>query len=380
MLLSEIITLALLLGTVMPCMAQPAPDSTKQALDSSSTKVAAETIFPSSYDQEVLKKIEESPRSYFVSPDITELIPDSTLRTDLTTQVPYVWLQVKLDDDYSVKEVRVVFCSEPSKGLEQLALDAVKKRRFHPVEEHESWRWLWHRVQFGHESAKRTSGRPRPSSLHVPNQLYHLSEAQCTKPAQSVIRAAFERDSAFISVTSEIWFRVRLGRGKEMQVDTVLCFPCDSEIIAMAEDSLRALTLTPASDSISPNDWLYHRMLVLADADSITPVGKGIPTPLDTLVPPYTVSITEPEMTYQGLPKYPHVSKIRGQVGMVWIKTLVESDGTVRRIIVSKSSGFPELDQAAIEAGRKNRFKPALWKGHPVAIWVTYKMEFKLNE
>jgi TonB family protein len=85
------------------------------------------------------------------------------------------------------------------------------------------------------------------------------------------------------------------------------------------------------------------------------------------------------EMTRYARPKYPHDAVQAGQGGLVWIKALVGSDGRVWNAVVYRSSGIPSLDHAALEVAYQNEFKPAIQNGRTVSMWVTYKVEFKLD-
>ena len=62
------------------------------------------------------------------------------------------------------------------------------------------------------------------------------------------------------------------------------------------------------------------------------------------------------------------------------MKALVDREGKVRQAMVAKSSGTASLDEAAVQAAYKNRFKPGIQNGRPVAVWVTYKVDFTLSE
>jgi protein TonB len=57
----------------------------------------------------------------------------------------------------------------------------------------------------------------------------------------------------------------------------------------------------------------------------------------------------------------------------------VDTDGTVKEAVVYVSSGVAVLDRAALKAAYKNKFRPAVQNGNPVAIWVTYKVKFELD-
>jgi len=78
-------------------------------------------------------------------------------------------------------------------------------------------------------------------------------------------------------------------------------------------------------------------------------------------------------------PEYPSISRIMGQQGTVWVKMLVNLDGTIMKVSVMKSSTFPLLDSAAVKSGYKWKFTPAIQNHKPVRIWVATKMNFELK-
>lgn len=86
-----------------------------------------------------------------------------------------------------------------------------------------------------------------------------------------------------------------------------------------------------------------------------------------------------PEMIYEHKPDYPVLEEQRRITGTVWVKALVGEKGKVLEAAVYKSSGNAQLDQAAVEAAEKCRYKPALKDKQPVRVWVHYKVEFRLD-
>ena len=87
-----------------------------------------------------------------------------------------------------------------------------------------------------------------------------------------------------------------------------------------------------------------------------------------------------PEMIYQFKPDYPRLAKQAGITGLVWVSALVNEEGEVLKAIVGKTSGVTSLDEAAVKAAYKCRFKPGIQNGRPVKVWVTYKVEFELTD
>jgi TonB family protein len=78
-------------------------------------------------------------------------------------------------------------------------------------------------------------------------------------------------------------------------------------------------------------------------------------------------------------PKYPELARRAGIEGDVIIKVLVNIDGSILDAIIFLSSGFEELDNAALEASMKAKFEPAAQFGRPVKVWVSIPVKFKLT-
>ncbi len=103
--------------------------------------------------------------------------------------------------------------------------------------------------------------------------------------------------------------------------------------------------------------------------------GEYLPA-LDEFVP---VDII-PEMIHYETPTYPRLALQAGLEGAVFIRALVVTNGSVHSAVVHESSGTQSLDEAALKAARKCRFKPALQNGRPVATWAMYKVNFELDD
>ncbi len=77
--------------------------------------------------------------------------------------------------------------------------------------------------------------------------------------------------------------------------------------------------------------------------------------------------------------EYPDIAKKAGIEGTVYLKVLVWTDGTVKRVKIIKSL-YDALDNAAVKAAYHLRFKPALQRDKPVAVWVAIPFKFSLTE
>ena len=78
-------------------------------------------------------------------------------------------------------------------------------------------------------------------------------------------------------------------------------------------------------------------------------------------------------------PDYPKGARQRGEQGNVVLEILVNEAGRVEGVKVVTSSGFSELDEAAIRAARAARFTPAKRGRTPVASSARLTLEFRLK-
>ncbi len=67
---------------------------------------------------------------------------------------------------------------------------------------------------------------------------------------------------------------------------------------------------------------------------------------------------------------YPEELRRAGIGGEVGLRLFVEPSGEVDRVSVSRPSGHPALDRAAVQIGERMRFMPALARDRTVGVWV----------
>jgi len=79
-------------------------------------------------------------------------------------------------------------------------------------------------------------------------------------------------------------------------------------------------------------------------------------------------------------PAYPPLSRRLNEEGRVVLRVQISAEGTATEVTVHTGSGFPRLDNAALEAVRQWRFIPAKQGGQAVASTVLVPMPFELNK
>lgn len=77
---------------------------------------------------------------------------------------------------------------------------------------------------------------------------------------------------------------------------------------------------------------------------------------------------------------YPRVSRELGEQGSALLRVLVDERGRPTEIQVAKSSGYPRLDQQAVQAMRAARFKPHVEDGIARPMWVRTPQTFILED
>lgn len=78
--------------------------------------------------------------------------------------------------------------------------------------------------------------------------------------------------------------------------------------------------------------------------------------------------------------RYPEIARRAGVEGTVFIHALIDRRGNVINTKVLKSLGNNGCDEAAADAIKKTKWKPALQRDKPVKVWVSIPVVFKLKE
>jgi len=110
------------------------------------------------------------------------------------------------------------------------------------------------------------------------------------------------------------------------------------------------------------------------------PVVAEAPKPAPPPPPPPPTPPRPADYLNNPKPLYPALSRRLREEGIVRLNILVNPDGSVARLEVAKSSGYPRLDEAAAKTVQSSwKFEPARQAGKPVAAWVIVPIEFTLR-
>ena len=128
----------------------------------------------------------------------------------------------------------------------------------------------------------------------------------------------------------------------------------------------------------------------------IVPIDPVPPTPPTAVAAPAAVAEAAPPpppsaprqlpdsaVQFLQLPEvlYPRASQRQGEAGLVIVRAYVGTGGGAPHSVqLEKSSGHARLDQAALAAVHKARFKPYAEKGQPVEGWALVPIRFELEK
>lgn len=154
----------------------------------------------------------------------------------------------------------------------------------------------------------------------------------------------------------------KVGIPKPVADDEVL----DEDIVIASREELAAIVAPDVATDMSSSDDI---VIAIPDEEYLPGMDEFVPVEIPA------------EMIYEEIPDYPRLAKQAGMEAVVWVKALVDKKGNVKKAVILKSSdsraGF---DESAVTAAYRCKFKPAIQNGRPVAVWVSYSVEFTLTD
>ena len=80
------------------------------------------------------------------------------------------------------------------------------------------------------------------------------------------------------------------------------------------------------------------------------------------------------------VPEYPRAARRAGETGRVVVRVYIDEAGLPGDVQVNRTSGFARLDDAALAAVQKARFRPYTENGRPTACWALIPLTFDLEK
>jgi len=138
---------------------------------------------------------------------------------------------------------------------------------------------------------------------------------------------------------------------------------------------LPLIAVAPTEPTITPPQATRAEAAPVATAAPTAPAAPS-PTPPAPSTP-RTVSSVE----YIKAPQlvYPNLSRRLGESGTVVLRILINEKGLPEQILIHKSTGYSNLDEAGRQAAQRALFKPMIENGKPVPVYVLVPLTFQLS-
>jgi len=144
----------------------------------------------------------------------------------------------------------------------------------------------------------------------------------------------------------------------------------NNSLIDIIKTDIKKWTFIPASDikgnllttwnKFDLNDYLkYYYFDSNHNKKDVSPDFDSPPKPKKQVAPKYSIELQEKSIE-----------------GIVLLHVFVSNDGSVGDILILNPL-HPDLDNNCVETVRKWTFKPAKYNRKPVAVWITFPIEFK---
>jgi TonB family protein len=224
--------------------------------------------------------------------------------------------------------------------------------------------------------ASKTSDYPASYDQKVATEISKAPGDQFTYPTMTVLHPVPTQLCSHDCQAAFVWLKVRIDKSHNVSESKVAyCSTPNDGFEEVAQKVVAAQKLSCPDGNGSCDRWLWHQVVFTGDESLPSCDSSGLPRPDE-----FIAVEKAPELIFASRPDYPSEAKRNGQTGVVWVKSLVDKAGLVRMAMVLKSCGHPLLDNAAVMNAWRNVYKPAEMGGVPVAIWVSYKVEYELNE
>ncbi|MFQ5670564.1 MAG: energy transducer TonB [Acidobacteriota bacterium] len=116
--------------------------------------------------------------------------------------------------------------------------------------------------------------------------------------------------------------------------------------------------------------------------DAIALIGTPAPPPVGATGPLFAGvnGVTNPVAIEKPEPTYPELARKAGIPGKVFLQAVIGKDGMVKDVsVISVNAPKMGFEDAAVEAVRRWRYKPAEQNGHPVEVYFTVALDFTID-
>ncbi len=170
---------------------------------------------------------------------------------------------------------------------------------------------------------------------------------------------------------------------KSSSVETIN-LPPEVKIPPPPKAIARPATPVIASTKISQDVTIAKTTFEQNKVSNLPPPPKDQKTDLgkQPVFTPYTVRpqiLNKDEVIKSMERNYPPLLRDAGIGGTVVVYFFIDAKGTVQNTKITKSSGHPQLDSAALKVANVYKFSPALNRDKKVPVWVQFPITFQVH-
>lgn len=231
---------------------------------------------------------------------------------------------------------------------------------------------------------------PQPKQAEIDStaggyQFFAAEESQDRKTMRIAFIAAFVLHAILLVITFPELYKAQAGPEKKQKVYVVQQVkfkppPPKQEQQIPQQKAKKVPIPDPTPDEPEPIREIEEEQpeIDLPDTDIIFDIPAG-PPPTEPegpimvggdVLPPEKVSAPEPQ--------YTEIARKARIQGVVIVQAIIDKSGTVTNVKVLK--GLPMgLDQSAVDAIKRWKFKPATLNGKPVAVYYNLTVNFRLQ-
>ncbi|TFE67805.1 energy transducer TonB [Methylacidiphilum sp. Yel] len=224
------------------------------------------------------------------------------------------------------------------------------------------------------------------------SKTYFTAEPSVAHEEHGLFSDAIEKCQNFtnkIQIDSEVWgwilsvsfhaillFGLGLSLSPKSNSNPPALPPSMIELVPSPEpQQLQPKTESPKQPIIHPDDMVK----AVVQKPKAQPLKKPAPRPPQPVSQRVT-AMAMPDYLKNPPPIYPEEARKKGEQGMVYIWVKISPAGTVSSLSIYRSSGFHDLDSAAMDAVKRWRFHPAMSGNVPVESQAVVPVQFRLTK
>jgi protein TonB len=196
----------------------------------------------------------------------------------------------------------------------------------------------------------------------------HVAGAWGLMQVAAVREAVLEAAPMFVDLITPVAPPVPPAPPPPPRPQTIQRKPIPAPVIAAAPSPVPSQFIVPTQPVERPLEAPTPNVPVAIEAP---------PAPPAPIAPPKLIPASSVEYLVPPALVYPRLSERAGERGRVMVRVFIDTAGLPQNVQISASSGYARLDEAAVAAVRKARFKPSPENGQPSSGWAVVPANFE---